>query len=256
MLKLLLFNFALIAVTVIGLLICKRFAKTARSQNIILFLASVLTIVCHYSSYIYLCMTGGASMEYLRENTNLLLPIYPCNVVMWGCFIYGIMRNKKSNAAVFLADYLFWFGVFSALVGMFANVDFINNPTFRDYEVTKSILAHATLLFNILLIRIFGHVKVDLIKNMVHITASVIMMYAIGLYCNKVFEVLVSVEEAQSVNSMFLLHSPFAGLSFLVYPVIAVCALVLYFAVFSICELFAYPKGKRWVSRWKLSHKH
>ena len=63
---------------------------------------------------------------------------------------------------------LVWFGIFSRLVGMFANVDFINNPTLKDYEVTKSILAHATLLFNVLLLCVFGHIKVDLIKNMVH----------------------------------------------------------------------------------------
>ena len=101
---------------------------------------------------------------------------------------------------------------------MFANVDFINNPTFKDYEVTKSILSHATLLFNVLLIYSFGHIKVDLIKNMIHIVSAVVMMYVIGLYCNKIFEVLVSVEAANSVNSMFILHSPFEAIPFLIYP--------------------------------------
>ena len=134
---------------------------------------------------------------------------------------------------------------------MFANVDFINNPTLKDYEVTKSILAHATLLFNVLLLCVFGHIKVDLIKNMVHIGISVVMMYAIGIYCNTIFEVLVSAEEASSVNSMFILHSPFAGVPFLRYPIIALSALVLYFGLFCACEVFAYPKGNRWFNRLK-----
>ena len=152
--------------------------------------------------------------------------------------------------SLFLADYLFWFGIFSTLVGMFANVDFINNPTFKDYEVTKSIVAHATLLFNVLLIFVFGHIKVDLVKNMIHITISVVMMYLIGLYCNKIFEVLISVDEANSINSMFILHSPFPSLPFLIYPIIALCALILYFGLFSVCELFVYPKGNRWFNRF------
>lgn len=71
------------------------------------------------------------------------------------------------------------------------------------------------------------------------------MMYLIGLYCNKIFEVLVSYEEAYSVNSMFIIHSPFDGVPFLVYPVISAVALVLYFILFSIWELFIYPKGNR-----------
>ena len=190
-------------------------------------------------------------MTFLKENPNLLLPIYPCNVVMWGCLIYGIMKNKDSKPAKFLADYLFWFGIFSTLVGMFANVDFINNPTLKDYDVTKGIVAHATLLFNVLLIFVFGHIKVDLIKNMTHIIIAVIMMCLIGLYCNIVFEVLVSSEKAYDVNSMFILHSPFPSIPFLIYPVIASCALVLYFGLFSICEIFVYKKENRWFNRIK-----
>jgi hypothetical protein len=133
----------------IGLYFCsKKYIKKEKTKNLVLLLSAILTIVCHYSTFIYLNITNGATIQYLKENPNLLLPIYPCNVVMWGCLIYGIMKNKESKGAMFLADYLFWFGIFSTLVGMFANVDFINNPTFKDYEVTKSIVAHATLLFN------------------------------------------------------------------------------------------------------------
>lgn len=77
------------------------------------------------------------------------------------------------------------------------------------------------------------------------------MMYLIGLYCNKIFEVLVSYEEAYSVNSMFIIHSPFDGVPFLIYPVISAVALVLYFILFSIWELFIYPKGNRWFNRIK-----
>jgi hypothetical protein len=249
--RLILFNCILLIIIFVGLYFCKKYIKNEKSKNLTLFLAALLTIICHYSSIAYHCITSGSAMTFLKENPNLLLPIYPCNVVMWGCLIYGIMKNKDSKPAKFLADYLFWFGIFSTLVGMFANVDFINNPTLKDYDVTKGIVAHATLLFNVLLIFVFGHIKVDLIKNMTHIIIAVIMMCLIGLYCNIVFEVLVSSEKAYDVNSMFILHSPFPSIPFLIYPVIASCALVLYFGLFSICEIFVYKKENRWFNRIK-----
>ena len=248
---LIIFNCALLCVILTGVFLCKRHIKSEKGKHLALLFSALLTILCHYSTFIYLFLTSGSTAEHLKENPNLLLPIYPCNVVMWGCLVYGLLKNKRTKFASFLGDYLFWFGIFSTLVGMFANVDFINNPTLKDYAVTKSILAHATLLFNILLIDAFGYIKVDLRKNMLHIFMAVIMMYVIGLYCNKVFEVLVSAEEANAVNSMFILHSPFPAVPLLTYPTIAAASLVLYFLLFSLCELFAYPKGNRWLHRSK-----
>jgi hypothetical protein len=248
---LVIFNCITLFVIFIGVFYLKKHIRSERGQTITLLVCAWVTILCHYSTFLYLAFTNGQPLEYLKSNPNLLLPIYPCNVVMWGCLIYGFMKNKQSKTARFLQDYLFWFGIFSTLVGMFANIDFINNPTFADFEVTKSVLAHATLLFNILLLPAFGRIKVDLIKNMVHILISVVLMYGIGIYCNTILEVLSSAETADYVNSMFLLHSPFPAIPFLTYPTIAGCALLLYFLLFSICELFAYPKGRRWLNRIK-----
>ena len=249
MLELFIFNFALLVIIFIALYFSKKNIKTDKSKNLMLLLAALLTILCHYSSLLYHYINSGSALEFLKDNPNLLLPIYPCNVVMWSCLIFALIKDKNSKTKSFLADYLFWFGIFSTLVGMFANVDFIMNPTLKDYDVTKGIVAHATLLFNVLLIFVFGYVKVDLIKNMKHIVFSIIMMFIIGLYCNKVFEVLVSVEEAYDQNSMFILHSPFEGVPFLTYPFIAGVALVLYFILFNVLELLKYEKGNRWYNR-------
>ena len=62
---------------------------------------------------------------------------------------------------------------------MFANVDFIKNPTLADYDITKSIVAHATLLFNVLLLFLFGKIKLDFWRNMKSMIISVIVMYVI-----------------------------------------------------------------------------
>ena len=246
--KLLVFNFILIAIIAVGVCLIKKRAKQARTQNILLIVAAVFTIVLHYSLFLYKLLSGGDAIAYLCETPNLLLPIYPCNIVMWSALIFACLKNKKSRVGSFFADYLFWFGVLSTLVGMFANVDFLMNPTLADYENLKSITAHATLLFNILLLPLFGYVKIDVKRNITNIIISIFVMAAIGGYCNLVFRTLVSEAAAYDVNSMFLIHSPFEGMAFLTYPVISFIAAPIYFGVFVVCDLFAHPKGERFYS--------
>ena len=234
--KLLLFNCVLIALIILGLWLIKKYVKQERTKDIILIAAAIFTILFHYSTFGFKLLTGGNAVEYLNQTPNLILPIYPCNVVMWSALIFAFLKDKTSKIGKFFADYLFWFGIISTLVGMFANVDFINNPTLADYENVKSIAAHATLLFNVLLLPIFGYIETDVKRNMKNIILSVLLMAVIGSYCNLVFRALVSEAAAYDVNSMFLIHSPFDGLDFLTYPVIALIAIPIYFIVFVICD--------------------
>ncbi len=236
--KLIIFNFILIALIALGLWLIKRFVKRELTRNIILGAAAIFTIVFHYSTFGFKLLSGGNTMEYLSQIPNLILPIYPCNMVMWSALIFAFLQNKKSKIGLFFADYLFWFGIVSTLVGMFANVDFINNPTLADYENFKSIAAHATLLFNVLLLPLFGYIKIDVKRNITNIIISIFVMAATGCYCNLVFYALASEAIAYDVNSMFLIHSPFEGLDFLTYPVIALIAIPIYFTVFAICDFY------------------
>ena len=242
--KLMIFNFILIALIVLGLWLVKKHIKKERTQNIMLLVAAIFTILFHYSAFGFKLFFGENAIEYLSQTPNLLLPIYPCNVVMWCALIFALLKNKKSKLGVFIADYLFWFGIFSTLVGMFANVDFINNPTLADYENIKSIGAHATLLFNILLLAVFGYVKVDVKRNLKSIVLSIFLMAAIGSYCNLVFRTLVSEAAAYDVNSMFLIHSPFENIPFLTYPVISLISVPIYFLLFVICDLCFHKKRR------------
>ncbi len=247
--KLLIFNFILLGIIALLLWLVKKFVKKKGVENIILIAAAVFTIFVHYSSFFFRLVSGGEAMKYLGENPNLILPIYPCNVVMWSALIFAFLKNKKSKVGAFFADYLFWFGIISTLVGMFANVDFIKNPTLADYENLKSIVAHATLLFNVLLLPFFGYIKIDVKRNIINIVISIFEMGIIGLYCNTVFSALVSSERAYDVNSMFLIHSPFDGLGFLTYPIIGLIAVPIYFGVFLICDVIAHKKGERFFSK-------
>lgn len=247
--KLMIFNLILVTLIAIGLCLVKKYVKHERTKHLMLGAAAIFTILFHYSTFSFKLLTGGNAMDYLSDTPNLILPIYPCNVVMWSALIFALLKNKHSKLGAFFADYLFWFGIVSTLVGMFANVDFINNPTLADYENVKSISAHATLLFNVLLLPIFGYIKIDVKRSLTNIIISIFVMAAIGCYCNLVFHALSSAEVAYDVNSMFLIHSPFEGLDFLTYPVIALIAVPIYFIVFVICDLVAHKKGERFYNK-------
>ena len=246
---LIVFNLILILIIAALLVAAKKWARSERAKRVLLLVAPALTILCHYSSFLYRLIVTGDAISYLAENPNLILPIYPCNVVMWCALIYGLLASKDSKLALLLSDYVFWFGIASTLVGMFANVDFINNPTLANFEVKKSILAHATLLFNVLLIPVFGLLRPNFFRNMKNMIISVIAMYVIGLYCNLVFTVFVSAEMAYYKNPMFILHSPFEGAPFLRYPLIAALGLVLYLILFTVCDIVKMPRGHRWFDR-------
>ena len=251
MYQLLILNASFFAAFAIILCIIKKRVKTERTKNILLIIAPIITLLVHYSQFIYDVMTGGDIMAHLSANPNLYMPLYPCNIVMWLTLVFALLKNKNSKFGEFCVDFIFWFGVAAAVVGMFANEDFIRTQSIADYAILKSIIAHATLLFNVLLLPIFGYVKIDVKRNFKNIIISLFVMGAIGAYCTLIFHTLVSEAQAYFINSMFIVHSPFAGLDFLTYPVVALVAIPVYFVIFVLCDLCAHKKGERFYNRKK-----
>lgn len=227
MLKLFILNIILVGLSVIGALLCRKHATTDRAKRKVLIIVSLSIVACHYSQLLIPLFTKGNAWDNLNAHPNLLLPIYPCNVVMWSCVILAFVKFR-TKVSEFLIDYVLLFGIFSTLVGMFANVDFINNPTLLDYDVTMGIITHGVMFFYVILIPALGLFKLDFRKNLLHIFVSIVVMFLAGFYCNTVCRVIGSESYAYSVNSMFILHSPFDNVPFLTYPTIAGLALVGY----------------------------
>ena len=251
MYQLLILNTSFFTAFAVILSIIKKRVKTELTKNILLLVAPIITLLVHYSQFIYDVMTGGDIMAHLSANPNLYMPLYPCNIVMWLTLIFALLKNKNSKFGEFCVDFIFWFGVAAAVIGMFANEDFIRTKSIADYAILKSIIAHATLLFNVLLLPIFGYVKIDVKRNFKNIIISLLMMGIIGAYCTLIFHALVSEAQAYFINSMFIVHSPFAGLDFLTYPVVALIAVPVYFVLFVICDLCAHKKGERFYNKTK-----
>lgn len=242
---LLILNFIVLAVIAVIVFLITKFVKTQKAKDIVMLVASIATIVCHYSSLVYHQIVNGTCIPFLTSNPNLVYPIYPCNCVMWASFIFALLRNKESKTARLISTYCFFFGVVSGIVGLFANVDFMNNPTLKDYDIFKGVLAHGFMLLNVLLYPCLGYVEYNFKKNIIRMAMSEVIMLIIGAYCTLLFTVINSYETAYQVNSMFLLHSPFEGVKFLIYPFIAAVALAFYALLFFIIDLIRKQKAQK-----------
>ena len=76
MFKLFIFNMLILLVIVLLLAVCKKYIKNEKWKNNTLLISSVVTILLHYSSFIFYLITGNINaIEYLSDNPNLILPI-------------------------------------------------------------------------------------------------------------------------------------------------------------------------------------
>jgi hypothetical protein len=90
---LILFNVILILIIVAALIGVKKWARSERAKRAVMLIAPLVTILFHYSSFLFKLLSGGNALEYLGETPNLILPIYPCNVVMWSALIFAFLKN-------------------------------------------------------------------------------------------------------------------------------------------------------------------
>ncbi|MBE7082760.1 MAG: hypothetical protein E7378_03705 [Clostridiales bacterium] len=232
-------SFAIIIAT---LIICYKFVKQEKHKNLILKIASILTVAIHFSSlYVDYFTTGKAEVE-----SVMLIPIYPCNIVMWLLLILAFMKNKQGKAFKGLAVFSFYLGMTGGLVGLLCNEIYASDPNMADWGVLKGLVSHVVLIFNSLYLLVGGYIKIR-VKNVISVAIGLCGMIVeggivIGLYklCN-----------LDPPNSMYLLESPFASAPWINPYLIGVVALVLVFVIGSIVEQIALKKEDRWYKKIK-----
>ena len=250
MILLLAISFILVTVGIGFLVFSKRFIDTDKEVRILFLVLPILTVLAQYSGILFTLIKGGSVVEYLTNNPNLLFPIFPCNVVMWSLLFVGIFFNNREIRPVqILIDFCFFFGFFSAVIGMVANVDFLNNPTLTNYNGAKSIFSHALLITNIVALGMYKIVKIDLTPNYIHLVIGVLIMGLIGIINNTFCWIIKGEEYAIEINSMYMLRPSYSKISWLKYQIVVPIALILYFGVFVILDLIFYKKGNRFYNR-------
>jgi hypothetical protein len=221
------------------LLLARRLAKTEREKNRILKFFAIITVVIHYSNLWvdYFASGGTATVE-----NNQILPVYPCNVVMWMLLVAALMQNKKSLAFQMLGEFCFYGGTVCGVVGIVLNANFGNTPTLADYDILKGMLSHSTMLFGCLYLMVGDYVKVR-VFNVVSVTVGLGTFVLCGMGVNRLYQHF----GMEPPDGMFLISNPYFQTSPIV---IGVWAILIMFVILALWEL-RLPQKERWYSKLK-----
>lgn len=232
--------------------------KNSKTKRIILIIAPVVIILCRFSSVFYHLIghsinpeTISTAEEFIRGNINLIIPIYPCNVIMITCLLIGLTFNVNSKVFRALVDFTFLFGIVAGLGGLFANGEYFMPNVPKGFDVYQTVFSHGFLIFNILLLPSMGYFKLDAVRNTIRVFFMILVMGLVGLYCSALAFFSVNKEFALSWNPMFIWKTPIDAIPLCRFHVVMPLFLVALFIVLTLLEMVLLPKEDRWISKLK-----
>lgn len=228
--------------TALLLWLARRFAKSETAKNRIFQFFAIITVIIHYSNlWVDYFQSGGNAV---LEN-NQLLPVYPCNVVMWMLLTASLLLNKKSLLFQLLSEFCFYGGTVCGIVGIVLNANFGANPSLADYDILKGMLSHSTMLFGCLYMLAGGFIRIRMF-NVVSVTAGLGTFVLCGAAVNALYEYF----GMTPPDGMFLRSNPYIGIS----PIVLGCwAIAGLFCFLALREL-RLPKEERWYHKIKMRH--
>ena len=220
--------------TIMLLIIVAKCVKKQKAKNTILQIFAIATVVIHYSNlWVDFFATGGTA--YIENNH--ILPVYPCNVLMWMLLIVALLNNKKSVIFHMLAEFCFYAGTISGIVGIVFNINFGHNPTLADYNILKGMLSHSTMIFACIYLLVGRFIKIR-VFNALSVTAGLGCFVICGLVVNSLYEAFGMV----APDGMFLYSNPIIPVSPILLGLIAV---IFIFGILALWEL-KLPREERW----------
>ncbi|MBO5324310.1 MAG: YwaF family protein [Oscillospiraceae bacterium] len=166
------------------LFLANRFVTDDASKNKILKFFAIITVILHYSNlWVDYFTTGGNA----TVSSNQILPIYPCNVIMWMLLIAALLRNKQRRLFQILGEFCFIVGSVCGTLGIALNFNFDNTPTLADYDILKGMLSHSTMLFGCLYLYFGGYVRIRMF-NFVSVIAGLCCFIFCGVAVNELYQ--------------------------------------------------------------------
>ena len=123
-------------VTAFLLFLSYKYVKEQKTKDLLIKISAVVTVIIHYSNLLVEYFQGGGD-AYVENNH--ILPVYPCNILMWMLLILAFLENKKSPVYRFLAEFCFIVGTVCGIIGIVLNFNFDNTPTLADYSILSAI---------------------------------------------------------------------------------------------------------------------
>ena len=224
-------------ITIVLLILTKKYIKQQKHKDLILILSAVITVAIHYSSLFYDYFKKGSAII----EDNMLLPIYPCNIAMWILFATSLIKHKENKGFKFWAEFTFYLGVVGGVFGIVLNANYQINPNLKDFYILKGLLSHSTMVFGCLYLLVGNYIKIR-VDNVISVIGAIIIMilngYAIiGLYkaCN-----------LTPPNCMFLLENPVPQWPWFNIYGLGTMAVIVVFIFTATYEQIALSKEKRW----------
>ena len=220
--------------TVALLALFSKYARDDQSKNKILKFFAIITVMIHYSNlWVDYFLNGGSATV---EN-NHLLPVYPCNVVMWMLLVASLLHNKKGLLFQLLSEFCFYGGTLCGVIGIVLNFNFDNTPTLADYDVLKGLLSHSTMLIGCLYMCTGRFIRIR-VFNALSVAVGLAIFILCGLCVNGLYEAC----GLEAPDGMWLKSNPYIGISPMILGIVAV---VILFCVLTLWEL-RLPVEKRW----------
>lgn len=194
--------------------------KSQRQKDGFLKLFAILTVLIHYSDiWVNYFQTGG----YTYVSNVHILPVYPCNVMMWMLLIAALMKNKQSLPFRMLSEFCFYGGILCGILGIVLNENFDNNPTLTDYSVLKGLLSHSTMLLGCIYMKVGKYFTVQP-SNAFSVAAGASVFVLCGIGVNRLYDHF----GMEAPDGMFLRHNPYLPCS----PILpGICVIVLMYII-------------------------
>ncbi|MFQ6752513.1 MAG: hypothetical protein ACLRFL_03015 [Clostridia bacterium] len=235
------------SLVIIGLLIvCGLFIKNQKYKDLVLKISALLTVIIHFSRlYVDYFTLGSAEV-----GSNMLLPVYPCNIAMWLLLIVAFYKNKQSKVFKVLAEITFYLGIIGGIAGIVLNEIYASTPNLADWSVLNGLLSHCTMLFGSIYLLVGKYIRIR-VDNMISIVIGLVLLFVDGWLIIGIFRLF----SQDPPNSMYLLSPPVDALPWFNTYLIGLLAIVVFFTITSIYEWIAVPKEERWYKKIRIGRK-
>lgn len=244
--------FTCLALIVVASVLLKKKVKDERKRDIIMISLAFASLFFHLGMVLAplvegrpYVVDGKLDLEY-----NAFFPVFPCNLLVVLNIILGFTKNKKSKFYVHTSEFIVFFGLLAAFVGLLANDDFFSMGVC--FETLRSVLMHSCLIMNIFCYIIWGRVKISGLRNFISVAIGCLFLGIFGLWFSGIVYIVAGKEAMIDINANFLMRDPFGfeWSGFLRFPVIAAIAMPVYFFVGWLIDL-KNKKEDRWIARIK-----
>lgn len=212
------------ALTAVLLIMASKLLKERGQKDRFLKFFAILTVVLHYSNLWVDYFKSGGHAEISSVH---ILPIYPCNVMMWLLLVVALMKKSRRIFPV-LAECCFYVGTICGVLGIALNKNFDSTPTLADYDVLKGMLSHSAMLLGCIYIKVGGYIRIRPF-NAVSTAVGLGLFILCGIGINQLYDHF----GMEAPDAMFLRENPYFRGS----PILpGLCVVILMFLTLTLLE--------------------